>query len=111
MSLYGKYVKERENREIVETDHGFATFQYCGYENTECYIIDLYVLPDHRKKGVASQLADRIAEMAKEKGCQYLSGSVDPTANGATDSVKTLLAYGFDVAAVSEKLIWFKKEL
>lgn len=111
MSLYGEYIKERLGREIIETEHGFASYVICGENQNECYIIDIYTSPEFRKQGAASTLADLITEKAKELGCTILSGSVDPTTNNATDSLKVLLAYGFELVAIGNGLIWFKKEI
>lgn len=111
MSLYGDYVKEREGRQIIEDENGFATYVYCGPELKECYIIDIYVKPEMRKSKVASKYADQIAEQAKKDGCTHLSGSVDPRSKGSTDSLSVLLHYGFELAGVLNNLIWFKKEL
>lgn len=111
MSLYGEYLKEREGREIYEDENGFATFMYCGAERNECYIIDIFVKANKRNQKVASHYADRIAEEARANGCEFLSGSVDPKSNGANDSLKVLLAYGFELAGIGNGLIWFKKEL
>lgn len=111
MSLYGDYIKERLNRYIIENEHGFATYVFCGEDQNECYIIDIYVDPAHRNTKLASKFADEITAIAKSEGCKILSGSVDPTANGATNSLKVLLSYGFEVVAIGNGLIWFKKEI
>lgn len=111
MSHFADYIKERENREIIEDDHGFATYAYVGEGLKECYIIDIYVVPDHRNGHFATEMADKIAEKAKKDGCTVLSGTVDPTTNGANDSLWVLLKYGMTLAGVSNGIIWFRKEL
>lgn len=111
MSLYADYIKEREGRNIVEDEDGFATFIFCGPEQKECYIVDIYVRPEKRKTGKAASFADTITDIARKVGCTYLSGSVDARTNGATESLWVLLRYGFHVVGVAENLIWFRKEL
>lgn len=108
MSLYGDYILERENQGIVESEYGFATYQVSGHE---CYIKDIYVIPEMRTSGLASKMADKIAGLAKEKGCTYLSGSVCPSTNNSTSSLKVLLAYGFKLAKSDVNMIWLIKEL
>lgn len=108
MSLFGDYLKERGLKDIVENEHGFATFIING---VECYIEDIYVAPEARKGKLASAMADQIARIAKDSGCTVLTGSVVPQAKGATESCKVLLAYGFKVLASKEGLIMFGKEL
>lgn len=111
MSLYAEYIKEREGKSVLETDNGFATYAFCGSNKEECYIIDIYVKPEKRKDGEATKLANTIAEIAKQFGCKYLSGSVDPQANGATESLKVLLSYGFSLVGIGNNLIWFRKDI
>lgn len=109
MSNYGNYIKERLGRDIVEDDKGFATYEF--YEESQaCYIVDIYVHPDFRKEKVASNYADKIAEIAKERGCKFLYGTVAPGTNHSTESVKVLLGYGFELSHLTnDNLIWFRK--
>jgi GNAT superfamily N-acetyltransferase len=107
-TLYGKYVLEREGKHILEMDDGYATFTL-GEEI--CYIVDIFVDKSKRYTGLGSQMADEISEIAKDKGCKWLLGSVDPKANGSTESMRSLLIYGFEVSHLEPPLIFFKKSL
>lgn len=102
------YMKEREGAEIYETEKGFATYII---KDAECYIKDIWVKPDFRQSKVASQLADKIVEIAKSNGCKYLTGSVCPSANHSTESLQVLLGYGMKLHSSTQNLIWFTKEL
>lgn len=108
MSLFGQYIYERQNKSILEDEFGFATYYFQG---DCCYIEDIYVVKEKRKENLASKYADKIAEEAKSKGMKYLVGSVKPSANGSTTSLKVLLGYGFELVSAQEDFIWFKKEL
>ncbi len=108
MSLYGKYIAEREGFQIVESDHGFATYKI---EGVSVYIRDIYVDFDHRKENLASLMADKISEIAKEQGCSKMLGSVCPSAKHSTESLKVLLAYGFKLMDAKENFISFVKEI
>lgn len=107
-SLYAQYAKERLGQETVESEKGFATYEING---DECYIVDIYVVPSERRSGEASRLADRITEIALAKGCKVLTGTVYTRARGATASIKTLLAYGFEFASSTDDALIFLKEL
>ena len=107
-SLYARYVAERENLSVHETDLGFATWSITG---VECYVRELYVLPDYRRTGEGSRLTDHVAAVARERGCTLLTGTVDPRATGADASMLSLLAYGMKPRAVVDGLVWFAKEL
>lgn len=108
MSLYAQYIKEREGKHILENEHGYATYMISGQE---CYIEDIYVVPEMRKSGVGAALADAITVEAKERGCKWLLGSVIPVANGSTTSLKVLLAYGFRLLKSEQNLIVMVKEI
>lgn len=108
MSLYADYILEREGKLMVEDANGFASF---AIANEECYIENIYVVPGKRLSGLASKYADQIVEIAKDKGCKYLTGSVKPSANGSTESMKALLGYGFKLLSASHDAIFFIKEI
>lgn len=109
MSLYAKYVQEKTNKFVVETDYAFAT--YCYPRDGEVYIEDIYVIPECRMTDVASKMADRIVEEAKRKGCTKLLGSVVPSNKGSTASMKVLLAYGMRLQSCVNDFVIFEKEI
>jgi GNAT superfamily N-acetyltransferase len=108
-SLYAQYLTERTNDAIIETDDGFATYRFLNPQ--QCYIVDIFVVPEKRKLGGASRLADQIAEIAKAKGCTSLIGTVVASAKGSTTSLKVLLAYGFVVDSFAADLAVFRKDI
>lgn len=108
-SLYGMYLEEREDKQIVETDKGFAT--YMLLPNKECYLQDLYVKPEYRKSGYATEMADTIVEIAKENGCKTLIGSVCSSDKNATRNMKVLLAYGMQIYKTTDIMIFLKKKI
>ena len=110
MSLYAKYLAERTGDLIKENAFGFATYRYVN-EGKAVYIVDIYVIPELRKAGEASRLANEIVAEAKAKGCTHLIGSVVPSTKGSTESMKVLLAYGMSVKNSSNDFVVFKKEI
>ncbi len=110
MSLYGQYILERTTDKIVESPSGFATYRYIN-DGKSVYIIDIFTVPESRKKGDAAALADIIAEEAKAKGCSEMLGTVCPSAKGSTISMKVLLAYGFELQSAVNDGIVLRKEL
>lgn len=109
LSLYAQYIAERAGRGIVETDQGFATFDYISDDTV--YIVDLYVVPEARKSGVASSIADKICEEAIKAGKKFLLGSVDTTAKGAEESIKVLKAYGMQLHKEAKPMLFFAKQI
>lgn len=102
------YLKEREGFDCILRDEGFASYKITG---DECYIKDIFVFPDYRKKGIAAEMADDISRIALGRGCKFLTGSVCTTANGAHASMLVLLAYGFKIHSAVQYGIYFRKDL
>ncbi len=109
MSLYGDYIAEREDMGIVECEQGFATYKI--YENGECYLKDIYVSPAHRQSNIATEMANKIADIARERGCNVLVGSVCTDDKSATRNTKVLLAYGMDIYKTMGNMIFFRKRI
>lgn len=107
-SNFAQYIKERAGKSIVESEKGFATY---FYQDEFVYIEDIFVNAEHRKSGVATEFADRIAEEAKNLGYAKMLGSVCPSANGSTASLKVLLAYGFKLFKSLDNVIYLSKEI
>ena len=110
LSLYAEYLKERTNDQILETSFGFATYRFIN-DGKSVYIVDIFVMPEERKNGLASALADQIVRVGKAKGCSELLGTVVPTAKGSTASLKVLLGYEMEVQSAAQDLIVFRKDI
>lgn len=109
MELLKNYYEElHAGKSIIYDDHGFASY---WLREKEVYIEDIYVKPEYRKSHSASHYADQIAEIGKAHGCEYMIGSVVPSANQSTISLKVLLGYGFRLLSSEDNIIWFNKEL
>ncbi len=112
--MYSAYLRERENKEILQSDKGFAIYGYnCvpGLDFPHCYIQEIYCKAEHRKSGEARRLADQISEQAKASGFKIIVGSVDGNAKGSHESLLVLIAYGMKLFTISGTLAWFSKEL
>lgn len=107
LSHYGQYIKERQGTEILENEHGFFTYKISG---EECYIIDIFIKKEARRKNIGTEMADNITAIAKESGCKYLTGTCFPSTNGATESIKAMFSYGFKLhSCVEDKIILIKE--
>jgi GNAT superfamily N-acetyltransferase len=107
-SLYAMYLLEREGKYTVESDRGFLTYSF--FED-KCYLENLFVHPDYRNTHEASKMADKVAEIAKTKGCKKLIGSVVPSTRNSDDSIKVLQAYGFKLDSSTNNYIIFTKDI
>jgi hypothetical protein len=110
MSHYGNYIKEIHNIDIIEDDKGFASYEFLE-DGVSCYIRDIYIAPEYRSTKAALSYALQITEIAKNKGCNRLIGSVDPLSKTSSDSVKTLFGFGMSLLNIHGPLIYFVKEI
>jgi GNAT superfamily N-acetyltransferase len=109
MSLFADYIREKNGDEIIETEHGFATYRYVNEQTV--YIVDLYIVPEYRKSNKAGALADKIVEAARRKGCTRLMGTVHPAAKTASASLRVLLGYGMRLVSSGPEFIIFEKDI
>lgn len=108
LSKFASYLKEREGVDLIETKEGYATYII---SEEECLIKDIYVSPEYRKQHIASKIANKIVEKAQEVGCKYLTGTVCPSANNSTISIKILLSYGMRLHSSQPNFIIFIKDI
>jgi predicted GNAT family acetyltransferase len=108
LSLYGQYILEREGKQILENEHGFFTFKFYG---EECYIEDIFIKKDSRRSGIATDMANTVAEIARGAGCKVLTGTCVPSTHGATESMKAMFSYGFRIHSSQHDKIILIKEL
>lgn len=108
MSLYGDYIKERENKNIVENENGFATYYFLPQG---VYLENLYVKPSARGKFESAKLAEQVVAIAKEKGCTKMYTTIKPSTNGSTEALKLNLWYGFRLDFTEHNAIILVKDI
>lgn len=108
MDMWALYFKEREGFETARTELAVASYKITG---DTCYIKDIFVHPDHRKTMEGSLLADKIATIAKDGGCKYLTGSIVPSLPGSSGSIMAMLKYGFKLKESHNDFIILVKEI
>lgn len=108
--MYKHYLKEREDADILETETGFVIYKTLPQDKA-VYIQDIYVHPEHRKHGVATELANIVCRKAKSEGLTKCYGSIDPVAKNSTASMWVLLAYGMQLSHLHNNLIYMVKSI
>ena len=108
-SLYAQYIKEREGIELVQVEHGFATYQKINSDLY--YLVDIFVEQGFRKSGIATKLSSMICEVALKNGAKQLLGSVDISRKGVTESMSAILADGFRYSHSEGNGIYFLKDI
>ena len=108
-SMYKKYIENQVlNRFVHETDKGFITYNVNG---KECQLEEIYVSPEYRRQGIAKELRDFASQDGKERGCEYIKGSIVIGTNMAEESCIAMLKYGYKFWYTDGILIYFKKNL
>lgn len=112
ISLYGQYVIEREGKQILETDSGFATYTIAPTEiGNQIFVHDLFILQNCRKSKEASNLVDQLLEIAADNNCTHAMSTVDPRTNGATTALKFQLHVGMNLYKTANGLVYLYMEL
>lgn len=109
-NLYKSYLKERENAEVLARSNGFIVYKHLP-ESRATYITEVYVQPEARRTGLASELANIVTEIARSQGHTKLIGSVSPSASDSTGSLWLLLKYGFKLQSSADDIIYMSKEI
>lgn len=109
MSHFSAYLKEYANKHVLETEKGFATYSFV--EPNTVYLENIYISPLHRDLHNATDLANQVSDIAKEKGCTKMIGSVTPSATNSTASLKVLLSYGMNLLSSQNDMIFFTKDI
>lgn len=102
--------EEVEDTYTVISEDGFSTWRR---ESDGIYIVEIYVKPESRQKRVASTLADKCIEQAKEMGINVEAayGSVSLLSNTSHLSLMALTLYGMRLWSLGENIIYFRKEV
>lgn len=107
-SNFARYKEEREGKEVLENEHGFATFLF---EDDYVYVEDVYIIPESRQKGEASSFIYQIEDLAKDRDVFKVMVTVDVRTNGANQSILAILHHGFNVISSDKNVIYFIKEI
>lgn len=109
MSLYADYLRESiPEVEILERDYGFITFSIVG---EECYCRNCFISISHRRKKLCHSFLDEVVEIARLRGCKYITSTVVPSQPGATESLRVHWSYGMKLHSANNNLIIFKKDI
>lgn len=108
-SMYKDYIEEQlANRFVYETDYGFMT--YNKIEDV-LQLEEIYILPQMRRKGLASKFYDEAEKIGKELKCSYLKGSIIIGTNNAEQSMQCLLKNKFKLYYSNGIIIYLKRDI
>lgn len=98
-----KYAQESIIESVDNEEVGILIYKM--YEDKSCYINTLFVLKEHRNKGIGKLLEKRLIE--KEKPVSIVC-DVDMKASGAKEALDTFLAGGYEKMAEEDNkvILW-----
>jgi GNAT superfamily N-acetyltransferase len=91
-TLYAKYIKERQGREILENEDGFIIYEVIG---KECFIADMFVVKDVRNLGVGADLIKKL--ILKNTDCEIITATIWLWDKGAKNTLRAAMAVGFEL--------------
>lgn len=89
-SLYAQYLEEKTNRKVLETEHGFVTYEIIG---DACYIADIFTIKEERLGGLMMQMCLEVGDIAKRLGAG-LSLAQSSLTIRTLPRIKGLFGYG-----------------
>lgn len=101
------FLSESEEGEIVGFAEGSLRNDYVNGCKTSpvAFLEGIYVLPSHRKQGIARLLCDAVGDWGKSQGCLEFASDA-PLENGV--SRKFHAALGF---AETQRVVFFRKDI
>lgn len=110
MSLWADYLAEREGIETHETEWGFVSYK--PFDDETMYLMDSYIIPKHRRKGLWYSLEKHCVNKAKEMGySKIMTSVVIGTKNWDQNLSCLILKAGYRVSNVSDPFIYLEKEI
>lgn len=111
MEQYKSYLEETYEGESCYIDpqnRGWASYKISG---DECYIVHCYLAPDFRGKTMMSELCQNIEKVAKDKGCKYMTGTVDLSSKNPERSMRMMITDGYKLHSAQNNVIVLIKYL
>ena len=110
MSLYGRYIREREDGHMLEENDYFVIYLF---QKEGIYVRDIYVIPEKRNTGLIKKAHNKIVEITKANDLRYIYGSVNIDTAGPEISMQLMFSLGFRVFKLDERLsmIYLVKDL
>lgn len=108
MNNYAQYIKERENKEIIENESGFLTYKI--FEK-ECYLADMFIVPEKRGSSAVAYFIQELSDISIRAGCDHISANIRLNDKGATRTLRASLKLGFNLVSAENGTITICKEL
>lgn len=106
--LYAEYVAERQGLKSIWKPWGFVVYRIVG---PECFMVDMHITKSERRTGKSRQLAEELASIARELGCELITANIYLKDPGANQTLAAALAQGFEVKSSGNDVLLIAKEI
>lgn len=108
-SLFAEYFDHRFNEKTFFIDD--KAFMCYRLEENALHLTHFHVAKEYRTKGIFKQLVEKAREIAYDNGYKWAVTSVNIGTPDADRHIKQNLLYQFKPYYLSNKTIWFRKEI
>lgn len=103
--MFKEYIEDRAGGLLV-TPEGFVV--YTQPSTNYLLIHHIYVIPEWEKTCVASHMINQVAEIARDKGCEYIEGFIEQEYK---HQQAYLLFDDFRIIDEDKRWVYFRKNL
>lgn len=108
MNNYAAYLKERENKYILENEHGFIVYQVVG---TDCFLAEMFIIKSHRHTGLFEKMISELREIAELNKCATITATIDLRDKGANRNLRASQKVNFTITQANQDILLIKKEV
>ena len=91
---------------MLESDYGFVVWRFDG---RNIYIIEMYILPEHRKNGNGRALISQLEEIAVTQGAEAITAGIYLEDKCSTTTVIAALMGGFQIYSANGGVLQIAK--
>jgi len=111
--MYKSFIEERYGCEFIEFDNvGWLSYTM---SSDICYLQDMYIVPEHRRKGYSQEMAAAVENIARDNRCTKLMTTVnlDYAEKGKGDraNMYAILKFGFNLIKSGNNYLVFRKDI
>lgn len=108
MDLFKRYLLERENKQVIQNETGFIIYKL--FEK-ECFIADMFILPENRSSQALSLFINELSGIAKKHGCVCLTANIHVADSANQKTLRAAFKMGFTIFAANNNIIMISKDL
>ena len=108
--MYKEYIKERENKEMIETEYGFCIYKI---NRDHVYIQDVYIKKEYRNQNKCTGFIEAVEDIGKKLGKDVSISSFCIIANNWRGGKEVLRKCGYKYFTKDKhnKMIYCIKEI